>query len=138
MHAFDAPVATGGVGDPVDVERGRTDEVAGVEGGAVSMLGKAVDLDEGLDAGEARLARVAALGADPIHFAGCRIGAGLDPAVALLDSDLGDDLTFGSATKVIGDLGFQVGLIALEGEQVFGLVGDDLFGDVDGSPWHQW
>jgi len=51
--------------------------------------------------------------------------------VALLDSDLGDDLTFGSATKVIGDLGFQVGLIALEGEQVVGLVADDLIGDVD-------
>jgi len=35
------------------------------------------------------------------------------------------------AAKIVGDLGFEVGLITLEGEQVFGLVGDDLFGDVD-------
>jgi len=124
-------MATGGLGDPVDVEWGRTDVVARVEGGVFSMLGSAVDPDEGLDAGEARLARVAALGGDPVHVTRVRIGAGLDTAVALFDSGFGNDLAFGIAAKVVGDLRFQVGLIALEGEQVVGLVADDLIGDVD-------
>jgi len=138
MHAFDAPMATGGLGDPVDVEWGRTDVVARVEGGVFSMLGSAVDPDEGLDAGEARLTRIAVLRSDPVDLAGGRIGACLDAAAALFDGGLGDEFGIGRAAKIVGDFGFEVGLIALEGEQVFGLVGDDLFGDVDGSPWHQW
>jgi hypothetical protein len=138
MHAFDAPMTACGLGDPVDVEWGRADEVACVGGGTIRMLDTAVDLDEGLDAGEARLTRIAVLRSDPVDLAGGRIGACLDAAAALFDGGLGDEFGIGRAAKIVGDFGFEVGLIALEGEEVFGLVGDDLFGDVDGSPWHQW
>jgi len=89
MHAFDAPMTACGLGDPVDVERSRADEVPCVGGGTIRMLDTAVDLDEGLDAGEARLARIAALRSDPVDLAGGRIGACLDAAVALFDGGLG-------------------------------------------------
>ena len=42
------------------------DVVAGIEAAAVGIFGAGVDLDDGLDVGEARLARIAALGRDPV------------------------------------------------------------------------
>jgi hypothetical protein len=51
--------------------------------------------------------------------------------VALFDGGLGDEFGVGGVAKIAGDLGFEIGLIALEGEQIFGLVGHDRFGDVD-------
>src|SRR5450631_1035847 len=113
MHAFDTPMATGGVCDPLDIERGQADEIAGVEGAAIGMLGAAVDLDQGLDVGEARLAWIAAGRSDPIDFTGERIGSGLDAAVALLYGGLGDQFVFRGTAEIVGDLGFEIGLIAL-------------------------
>ena len=95
------------------------------------MLDTAVDLDEGLDVGEARLAGIAALRIDPVDLAGGAIGACLDAAVTLFDGGLGDEFSIGGVAKIVGDLGFEIGLIAFEGEQIFGLVGHDSFGNVD-------
>src|SRR5450631_4288225 len=131
MHAFDAPMTARRLGDAVDIDWGRTDEVAGFRGGAIGMLDMAVDLDEGLDAGEAGLAWIAARRSDPVDLAGGHIGACLDAAVALFDGGLGDEFGVGGVAKIVGDLGFEIGLIALEGEQIFGLMGHDRFGDVD-------
>jgi hypothetical protein len=98
---------------PRDVEGGGGDVVVRVEGAAVGMLGAPVDLDQGLDACEARRPRVAALGADPVDAAGSRIGAGLDAAVPLLDRRGGDDLVGRGGSEVFLDLGFEGGLVAL-------------------------
>ena len=59
------------------------------------------------------------------------IGACLDAAVTLFDGGLGDEFSIGGVAKIVGDLGFEIGLIAFEGEQIFGLVGHDSFGNVD-------
>jgi hypothetical protein len=83
MHALHAPMAANSPGNPFDVERCGGDIGAGVEGGAVGMLGSGVDLDDGLDGGEARLPGVAALGHDPIDRLRGGVGAGLDAAMPL-------------------------------------------------------
>jgi hypothetical protein len=43
---------------------------------------------------------------------------------------LSDEFGVGGVAEIVGDLGFEIGLIAFEGEQIFGLVGHDRFGDV--------
>jgi hypothetical protein len=55
MHALDAPMTACGLVHAVDIGWGRRYEVAGFAGGTIGMLARAIDLDEGLDAGEAAL-----------------------------------------------------------------------------------
>jgi hypothetical protein len=65
---------------PLDVDRRGGDEAC-VAGAFVGMLGAALDFEEGLDVGKARLARIARLRADPIHTRGGGEGARLEAAV---------------------------------------------------------
>ena len=97
----------------------------------VGMLGSGADLDDGLDVGEARLARIAALGHDPIDGFGSGVGAGLDAAMALLDGGFGGELGGRSGGEIVLHIGFEGGLVALEGQEIVGLVGDDPVGDLD-------
>src|ERR1700741_1966381 len=131
MHAFDAPMAAGAAGEPFDVEGRGRDIVTGLEAAAVAVFGTGVELKQALDGLEARRARRALGGPDTIAIAGGGIEAGLDPAVALLDAAFGDELGCGSIGEIVLDVGFEGGLVALEGEQVIGLVGNDLVGDGD-------
>jgi hypothetical protein len=48
-----------------------------------------------------------------------------------LDGRFGDEFGDRSGAEIVHDIGFEGGLVALEREQVIGLVGDDLVGDVD-------
>ena len=105
-------MATYTVGQAVDVERRGTDEVACVEGAAVSVLGVGMDFDEGLDVGEARLAWIAAFGDDPVDLLGGSLGARLNTAMALLDSGFGDELIGGSRPEVAFDIGLEAWLVA--------------------------
>ncbi len=52
-------------------------------------------------------------------------------AVPLPDRGLAEGLRFGSGAEVVGDLGLAGRLVASQGEQVVGRVGEDLVGDVD-------
>ena len=88
-------------------------------------------LDERLDGLEARLARIAALGLDPIDVLGGGVEAGLDAAMALLDGGFGDEFVRRRRFEIVVDLGFQGRLIALQRQQEIGLVRDDLGGDLD-------
>jgi hypothetical protein len=45
VHAFHAPVITGAVGEPVDIERGGRDVKARLERAALGILGARVDLE---------------------------------------------------------------------------------------------
>jgi len=58
-----------GAGHAFDIEEGRRNEVAGVEGAAVVVFDAGMNLDEGFYSGEAGLARIAPVGADPIDIA---------------------------------------------------------------------
>jgi hypothetical protein len=49
----------------------------------------------------------------------------------LLDNGFADDFFRRSGTEVVSDLGFEGRLVAFEGEQVIGLMFDDLVGDRD-------
>ena len=51
--------------------------------------------------------------------------------MALLDGGLGDEFVGRRGAEIVVDIGFERGLVALQGEQVIGLVGDDLGGDLD-------
>src|SRR5258708_26123343 len=52
--------------------------------------------------------------------------------MSFLDGGLfADELAGGGGSEIVLDIGFERGLVALEGEQVIGLVGDDLVGDFD-------
>lgn len=93
----------------------------GVEAAAIGVFDAGVDFDDGLDGVEARLARIASFGCDPVDLAGGCVGAGLDAAMLL----------GGRGAEIVLDIGFERRLVALEGEQVIGLVGDDLVGDLD-------
>ena len=131
VHGFDTPVATGGCGDALDVEGRGGDIEACVEAAAVGIFYARVNLDQGVDGGEAGLARIAAVGCDPVDVAGSRIGSRLDAAMSLLDGSFGDEFVGGSGAEIVLDIGFEGRLVALEGEQVVGLMGDDLVGDPD-------
>src|SRR5664279_4698382 len=124
VHAFDAPMAAGGGGEALDVAGSRGYEIAGIEAAAIGIFGAGIDLDDGPDIGEARLARIVSIRDDPIYIAGSRVGARLDPAMALLDHGLfADEFAGGGGAEIVLDIGFEGGLVALEGEQIVGLVG---------------
>lgn len=89
------------------------------------MFDAAVDFDDGLDGGEPRLPRIAAFGTD----------TGLDAAMALFDGGLADDLGGRGAAKIVDHIGFERWLIALERQDIIGLVGDDVLGDLGPSSW---
>jgi hypothetical protein len=99
MHALDAPVAARAPGNTLDVERRRTDIVVGIEGAPIGVFGAGKDLDDGLDVGETRLARVASAAENPIDDAGSRIGARLDAAMSFLDGGFGDGFGGGAVRK---------------------------------------
>ena len=120
VHAFDTPVAADGLGDAFDVERSGRDVSARVEGRAVGVFGSGADLNDRLDVGEARLARIAALGHDPIDGLRGRVGAGLDAAMGLLDGGFGAELGGRSGGEIIRHIGFERGLVSLEGQQIVG------------------
>lgn len=63
MHTLDAPMIARAAGDVLDVERDGSDVVASLEAAVIGVLGARQHLDEGLHAGEARLARIGPLGA---------------------------------------------------------------------------
>jgi hypothetical protein len=131
VHAFHAPVTTGCVGNPVDIESGGRDREARVESRSIRVLGAQFDLYDRLDVGEARLTRIAPFGYDPVHLGRSYISPYLDAAFLLLDNGLADDFLDRSGTEVVGDLGFEGWLVALESEQVFGLMFHDLASDRD-------
>src|SRR5260370_2738492 len=91
MHALDAPMTARSPGDTFDIERGRRDIVVGIKAAAIGVFGACVDLGDGLDFLEARLARVASLRRYPVDLAGGGLGAGLDPAMVLLDARFADE-----------------------------------------------
>jgi hypothetical protein len=52
--------------------------------------------------------------------------------MALLDGGLfAHEFGGGGGAEIVLDIGFQRRLVAFEGEQIIGLVGDDLVGDLD-------
>ena len=95
------------------------------------MLDASVDLDERLDGGEARLPGITAIGGDPIDDVGGCVGADLDTAMAFFDGGFGDELGVRSGAEIADDVGFESRLVALEREEIVGLMGDDLVGDRD-------
>src|SRR6202011_1852321 len=107
------------------------DIVVGVEAAAIGIFGAGVNLRDGIDVLEARLARIASLRRYPVDLAGGGVGAGLDPAMSLLDGGFADEFVGGGGAEIVLDIGFERGLVALEREQVIGLVGDDLVSNLD-------
>ena len=130
-HAFDAPVAANARCEALDVERSRGDAGAGFESGAVGIFGAILRHKERADGVEARLAGIAPIGADPIDLGGGDVGPGFDAAVPLLNGGLDHHFVAWRGAEILGDIGFERGLIALEREQVVGAEGDDLVGDRD-------
>src|SRR5271165_1687735 len=120
-----------GAGDALDVEGSGRDIVVRIEAAAIGVFGPCVEQEESLDGLEARLARIASLGCYPVDFAGGGVGARLDPAMPLLDGGFGDEFGGGSGAEIVLDIGFECRLVAFEGEQVIGLIRDDLVGDLD-------
>ena len=80
----------------------------GLLAAAIGVFDAGVDLDDGLDVFEARLARIASLGCHPIDLAGGGVGAGLDPAMSLLDAGLfAHEFGGGGGAEIVRDLGFE-------------------------------
>src|SRR6266851_9501104 len=114
-------MTTHAFGDALDVDWRGGDEKASIEGRAVGMLGPFLDFDDGLDAGEPRLARIAACRCYPIDILRGGVGPCLDAAMALLDRGFADQFFFGRGAKVVRHIGLERWLVALEREQVIGL-----------------
>ena len=51
--------------------------------------------------------------------------------MSLLDGGFGDEFGGRGGAEVVQDIGFQRRLVALQRQQVIGLVGNDLVGDLD-------
>src|ERR1700750_3136567 len=118
MHALDAPMPARTPGDAFDVERRGRDIMVGIEAAAIGIFGTCVELEDSLDVLEARLTRIASLGCYPVDLAGGGVGARLDPAMSLLDGGFVDEFVRGCGAEIVLDIGFERGLVALEGEQV--------------------
>jgi hypothetical protein len=93
--------------DALDIKRCQANVETGIE---------AATIGNSLDVAKARLAGIAPLGRDPIDFVGCSIGAGLDPAVPLLEGGFGHEFGSRSGRELVLDIGFHRRLVAFEGE----------------------
>ena len=54
--------------------------------------------------------------------------------MSLLDGGFATKFIGGRGAEIVLDIGFERGLVALEGEQVIGLVSNDLVGNLDLEP----
>ena len=131
MHALHTPVAGGGRGQTLDIERRRGNEEALLDGASLLQFGAVDDAQDGSDALEFWLSRIAAVGCDPVDATGGLIEAGLDAAMALFDGLFGDQLTLRCGAEIGCNVGLERRLIALHGEQEIGLVGDDPISNID-------
>jgi hypothetical protein len=75
MHALDPPMTARAPGDAFDIERRGRDIVVGIEAAAIGIFGAGVNLRDGIDVLEARLARVASLRCYPVDLAGGGVSA---------------------------------------------------------------
>jgi hypothetical protein len=108
VHALHTPVTAHAIGEPVDVENGSRDVEARLERAPIGVFDSRMDLDQKrLYVGEARLAWIAPLGENPIHFGRSRVGSHLNAAVCPLDRALADEFFRRSGTEVVFDLGFE-------------------------------
>src|SRR3979490_1648599 len=135
MHPPDPPMTARAPGDAFDIERRGRDIVVGIEAAAIGIFGAGVNLRDGIDVLEARLARVASLRRYPVDLAGGGVSARLDPAMSLLDGGFADKFVGGGGAEIVLDIGFERGLVALVGGQVVGFVSNDLVGNLD-HPTH--
>ena len=131
VHALDAPMATGASGETFDIERRAGDVIARLEAATIPIFDAIVHLQDRLDVGEARLAGITAIGADPIDDAGGRVSPRLDAAVAFLERCLCDEFGLWRVPEITFDIGFERGLISFEREEIIGAMVDDLVGDFD-------
>src|ERR1700731_2130148 len=99
MHALDAPMTARAPGDAFDIERRGRDIVVGIEAAAIGIFGAGVNLRDGIDVLEARLARVASLRRYPVDLAGGGVSARLDPAMSLLDGGFADKFVGGGGAE---------------------------------------
>lgn len=106
-------MATNGFADSFDVERSERDVGAGIEDRAVGMLGASIDLDDRFNGRKGRLPWIAARGHDPVDDLRGGVGAGLDPAMALLDGGRTDQLGGRDGAKIADDIGFEGGWLPL-------------------------
>jgi hypothetical protein len=104
MHALDAPVPARTPGDAFDIERRGRDIVVGIEAAAIGIFGAGVNLRDGIDVLEARLARVASLRRYPVDLAGGGVSARLDPAMSLLDGGFADKFVGGRGAEIVLDI----------------------------------
>jgi hypothetical protein len=97
-------------------------------------------LTQRLDGGETRLARIAPVRDNPVDLGRSRVGSHFDAAMPLFNCRvLADEFFCRSGTEVVCNLGFERWLVAFEGQQVIGLVLNNLIGDGDltahGTRW---
>jgi hypothetical protein len=92
---LDAPMAACGPGDTLDIDG----DIKARVGAAVGVFGARIDLDHGLDVGEARFAWIFAIGCDPIDLVGGDIEPRLDTAMPLLDGRFTDEFGGGRVPK---------------------------------------
>jgi hypothetical protein len=91
-------------GDAFDIERRGRDIVVGIEAAAIGIFGAGVNLRDGIDVLEARLARVASLRRYPVDLAGGGVSARLDPAMSLLDGGFADKFVGGRGAEIVLDI----------------------------------
>lgn len=127
---LDAPVGAHGAGEEGRVERQRRQEEAPCGGGLACSLDLRLDHGDGLDAGEARLTRCAALAVQPGHVVADPVAADLDPAMigihGLVDRQ---GLTLGAA-EIKRDLPGEASLVVLEREKIIRAAREDRLGDL--------
>jgi hypothetical protein len=90
--------------DAFDIERRGRDIVVGIEAAAIGIFGAGVNLRDGIDVLEARLARVASLRRYPVDLAGGGVSARLDPAMSLLDGGFADKFVGGRGAEIVLDI----------------------------------
>src|SRR5271170_1806529 len=131
MHALDAPMAARAGGQTFDVERRAGNVIAGLETTAIGVFDAIKHLQDRLDVGKTWLARIASIGADPVHDARGRVIPCLDAAVAFLERCLCDEFGGWRVLEITFDIGFERGLIALQSEEKINATSDNLVGDFD-------
>ena len=131
---LDVPVLPDGAGEEFGIKRERAEVEAALTAGVSGVFDLGLHHGDGLEAGKAWLSGEAPIGAGESDVVADGMVTLLDAAMIAVDGGLGEQARGLGIVEGARDLGVEIGLVVLHGEEVAGVLAKGLLRDLGLAP----